>query len=100
MRRLKIGDEENYRASRHDLVQVIKGQGRFCAPSLRLEKQDLANESQRVRAAFFWWNKKLDAISEKNEPDLIVVPDRAEGEQASDFCGQLAFGLCCAPKIP
>jgi hypothetical protein len=65
-----------------------------------LEKQDLANESQRMRPAFFWWNKKLDAIREKNEPNLIVVPDRTESEQAGDFRGQLAFGLCCAPKIP
>ena len=49
--------------------------------------------------AFFWWDKKLDAIGEKDQPDLVIVPDRTESEQTGNLRSQLAFGLCCAAKI-
>src|SRR6266403_866986 len=98
--RLKIRDEENRRASRYDLIQVIERQSRLGASSLRLEKQNLADEPQGVRPAFFWRNKKFDAIGEKDQPDLVIVPDCTECEQTSHLCRQFAFGLCCASKIP
>jgi len=98
--RLKIGDEENYRASRHDLVQVIKGQGRFCAASLRLEKQDLANESQRVRPAFFWWNKKLDAICEKDEPTLSLFLIALKASRQATSAASSRLDCVVLPKLP
>ena len=97
--RLKIRYEKNDRTPRHDLVQVIKCQRRLRAASLRLKKQNLPDEPQCVRAALFWWDKKLDAIREENQPNLIVVPNRAEGEQTRNLRRQLAFGLRCAAKI-
>src|ERR1051326_1937961 len=97
--RLKIRDEKNDGTSRHDLIQVIERQRRLRAAPLRLEEQNLADQPQRVRSAFFWWNKKLDAIGKEKQPDLVIVPDRAEGEQASNLCRQFAFGLRCASKI-
>ena len=97
--RLKIRYEKNDRAPRDDLVQVIKRQRRLRAASLRLEKQNLPDEPQCVRAALFWWDKKLDAIREENQPNLIVVPNRAEGEQTRNLRRQLAFGLRCAATV-
>src|SRR4029077_11690475 len=97
---LKIRYKEDDRAPCHDLVQIIKCQRRVCAARLRLEKQNLPNKSQRVGPALFRRNKKLYSISEKDQADLVIVPDRAEGEQTGNLCCQLAFGLCCAAKIP
>ena len=50
--RLKIGNEKDNRASRHDLVQIIECERRIRAASFRFEKENFANESQRMRAAF------------------------------------------------
>src|SRR6266446_3820439 len=52
-----------------------------------------------MRPALFRWNEKLDAIAEEEEPDLVVVSNRAEGEETSDFRRQLAFRLRNAPEI-
>ena len=79
IRRLKIGDEKDNRAPCYDLIQIIKRERRLRPAPLRLEKQNLADEPQRVRSAFFWWNKKLDAIGEEKQSDLIVVFNRTEG---------------------
>src|SRR5206468_2044173 len=100
IRCLKIRDEKDDRAPCHNFVEVIKRQRRFRAASLRLEKQNLANESQRVRSAFFRRDKKFHAIGEEDEPDFVVVPDCTEGEQACNFCRQFPLGLCRAAKIP
>src|SRR4029077_10576240 len=50
-------------------------------------------------AAFLWRNKKLNAIGEEDEPDLVIVPDCAESEQTRDFCGQFPFRLRCASEV-
>jgi hypothetical protein len=42
-------------------------------------------------AAFLGMNKKLNAIGEEDEPDLVIVPNRAESEQAGDFRRQFPF---------
>ncbi len=93
IRCLKIRDEKDDRAPCHNFVEVIKRQRRFCAASLRLEKQNLADESQRVRPAFFRRDKKFHAIREKDQADFVVVPDCTEGKQACNFRRQLALGL-------
>ncbi len=97
--RLEIGDEENDRASGDDVVQVIERQARQRAAALRLEIKNLADQTQRVRAAFLRRNEKLDLIREENEPDLVVVSDRAEGEEAGDFRRELALRLRDAAEI-
>ena len=43
-----------------------------------LKKQDLPNQPQGMRSAFLRRNKKFNAIGEKNQPDLVVIPYRAE----------------------
>ena len=50
-------------------------------------------------AAFLRRNEKLHLIGKENEPDLVVIADRAEGEEAGDFRGQLAFRLLDAAEI-
>ena len=60
--RLEIGDEENDRASRDDVVQIIEREARQRAAALRLEVKNLADQTQRVRAAFLRRNEKLDLI--------------------------------------
>ena len=52
-----------------------------------------------MRAALFWRDKKLHPVCEKNQPDFIVIADRAESEQARDFRGQFAFRLGGASEI-
>src|SRR2546430_5690175 len=89
--RLKIRNEENHGASCDNFIQIVEGQGRFCAASLWFEKQNLPDESQRMGSAFLWRNKKLNAIGKENEPDLVIVPNRAESEQARDFGSQFPF---------
>ena len=64
-----------------------------CAAPLRLKKQNLADKSQRVGPAFFRRDKKLDAIAEEKESDLVVVSNGAEGEQTGDLGRELALGL-------
>ena len=80
IRRLKIRNEKDDRPARDNVVQVIECQCRLGAASLRFKKQNLANEAQSVRSAFFRWNKKFDAIGEKYQPDLVVVTNSAESE--------------------
>ena len=92
--RLKIGDEENDRATGDDVVQIIEREARQRAAALRLEKKNFANQTQGVGAPFLRRNEKLDLIGEEKEPDLVVVADGAEGEQTGDFRRQLAFRLC------
>src|SRR4030095_6057082 len=89
--RLKIRNEENHGASCDNFIQIVEGQRRLCAASLWFEKQNLPDESQCMRAAFFRRNKKFNAIGEEDEPNLVVVPDRAESEQTGDFRGQFPF---------
>src|SRR5205823_10407616 len=100
IRCLKIRDEKDDRAPCHNFVEVIKRQRRFCAASLRLEKQNLADESQRVRPAFFRRDKKLQAIRERDQAEFVVVPDCTKGKTVCNFRRRLSLGLCCAPKIP
>jgi hypothetical protein len=88
---LKIRNEENNGASRDDFIQIVECQCRIRAASLWFEKQDLSDESQRVRAAFLRRDKKFNAIGKENEPDLVIIPNRAESEQARDFRGQFPF---------
>ena len=52
-----------------------------------------------MRAAFLRRDEKLDLIGEKNEPDFVVVADRAEGEQAGHFRGELALRLRDAAEV-
>src|SRR5947209_18402909 len=49
---------------------------------------------------FLRWDEKFHPIGEKNEPNLVVIPDRAEGEQTRHFRRQFALGLGCASEIP
>src|SRR5437773_5283576 len=97
--RLKIRDEKHNCTSCDDLIQVIERQRWFRSASLRFEKQNLTDEPQSMGPAFFWRNEKFNAIGKENEADLVIVSDRAEGEQAGDLCGQLTLGLYCAAKI-
>ena len=97
--RLEIGDEENDRAPRDDVVQIIERQARQGAAALRLEVKNFADQTQRVRAAFLRRDEKLDLIGKENQPDLVVVPDRAEGEEAGDFGRELALRLRDAAEI-
>src|SRR5262249_54004541 len=62
--RLKIRDEKHNGAAGDDFIQVIEGQPGFGAAALWFEKQNLANDTQRVRATFLRRNKKLDAVGE------------------------------------
>jgi len=48
--------------------------------SLRSEKQNLADEPQGMGPALFW-RIKSQRDREENETDLVIVSDRAEGEQ-------------------
>src|SRR4030095_802141 len=89
--RLEIRNEEHHGAARDNLGQIIEGQRRFRAASLWFEEQNFSDKSQRMRAAFLWWNKKLDAIGEKNQANLVIVPNCTESEQACDFRRQFAF---------
>jgi len=89
--RLKIRNEENDCASRDDFVQIVECQRWIRAASLWFEKQDLSDESQRVGAAFLRGDKKFNAIGKEDEPDLVIIPNRAESEQARDFRGQFPF---------
>ena len=97
--RLKIGNEKDNGTSRHDLVQRIERQRGICSATFRLEKQDFANEAQRVRATFLRRNKKFDPIGEEKQADLVIVANGAEREQTSDFGGELALRLTGAAEI-
>ena len=44
-------------------------------------------------------DEKLHLVGEKNEADLVVVADRAEGEEAGDFRRQFALRLRHAAEI-
>ena len=81
------------RAPRYDFVQIIQGERWIRAPALRLEKEDLANEPQGMRAAFLRRNEKLDLIGEEEQADLVVIPNGAEGEQTRDFRRKFALRL-------
>ena len=52
-----------------------------------------------MRSAFFGRNKKFNTVGEENEADLVVVTNRAEGEQTGDLRRQLTLGLGNAPEI-
>jgi hypothetical protein len=88
---LKIRNEENNGAARDDFIQIVEGQRLIRAASLWFEKQNLSDEPQCVRAAFLRGNKKFNAVSEEDEPDLVIVPDCAESELARDLRRQLPF---------
>src|SRR4029077_3107208 len=97
--RLKVRNEENHCASCDNFIQIVEGQPRLCAASLWLEKQNLPDKPQRMGSAFLWRDKKLNAIGEEDQPDLVIVPDRAESEQARDFGGQFPFLLRRTPEV-
>src|SRR4029453_12147454 len=99
IRRLKIRDKKDHCAACNNLIQIIECQRRFRTASLRLKKQNLTNKTQGMRPTFFRRNKKLNAICEKNEANLVVVPNGAESEQAGDLCGQFTLGLRNASEI-
>ena len=96
---LKIRDEKNDRAAGHDFVQVAQSERGISAPALRLEIQDFANESQGVRAAFLRRDVKLDRVGEEQQADLVVIPDRAEGEETCNLSREFALRLCVASEI-
>ena len=66
---------------------------------MRFEEQNLPDQPQRVRAAFLRRNKKFNAIGEKNQSDLVIVPNCTKREQTCDLGRQLAFRLRGAPEI-
>ena len=51
-------------------------------------------------AAFFRRDDKVDVIREENQPDLVVVPNRAEREQARHLRRQLPLAQMHAAKFP
>ena len=66
---------------------------------MRLEVKNFANEPQGVRAAFLRGDVKLDRVGEEQQADLVVIPDRAEGEQTRDFRREFALRLRVAAEI-
>ncbi len=96
---LKIRNEKDHGAARDDFVQVIAGRAPDPCRAGRLEKENLANDTQRMGPAFLRRNEKLDPIAEKKQADLVVVPDCAEGEQAGDFGREFALRLRVAAEI-
>src|SRR4029450_2829559 len=55
---LKIRNEEHNSASCDNFVQIVEGHRRVCAASLWFEKEDFADESQRMGATFLRRNEK------------------------------------------
>src|SRR5205807_990726 len=91
VRRLKIGNEKDNCATRHDFVQIIERERGISSTAGRFEKQNLANESKRVGTPFLRRNKKFHPVGKKNQPHLVVVANRAESEQTGHLGGQFAF---------
>ncbi len=42
----------------------------------------------------------LRLVGEEQQPDLVTVADRGEGEDAGDFRGELALALCLRAEFP
>ena len=53
-----------------------------------------------MRTALLRRNEKFEPIAKKKKPHFVIVPDRAECQQAGDFGSQLTLGLCGAAEIP
>ena len=98
--RLEIRDEENDRASRDNVVQIIERQARQCAAALRLEVRISADQTQRVRAAFFGGNEKLDLIRKEDQPDLIVVSIALKASRQATSAASLAFDTWRCRNFP
>ena len=100
IRRDEIGNQEEDGAAADHAVEVVQSAREVRPPAFGLEIEHLADQAQGVQAAFFWRDVKLDIIAEKQEPDLVVVVDRAEGQDRGHLGGQLALAQLHAPECP
>ncbi len=96
--RLEVGDEKHDRATRLHFVQVSQRQRRIGPAALRFEEENFADQTERVRAAFLRRDVELHLVGEEEQPDLVVIPDGAEGEQAGHFRREFALRLRDAAK--
>ena len=90
--RLEVGQQEYRCLAREHAVQVMErlfGRG---ATAAWFEKEDLANEPQRVNTPFLGRDVELDMIRKKQQSHLVIVADGAERNHTGDFRGKLALG--------
>src|SRR4051794_29799172 len=78
---------------RRDTVKEVERDVQVCAAAFRLEKENLADDTKHVTAAFAGRDEFLDFVGEENQPDLVIVANGREGEDGSDFGGEFALRL-------
>src|SRR4051794_3868948 len=89
IRSLKIRNEKHYRPASDHIVQVVERHRRVGSPALRLEKQNLADDSERVGSALLRRDKQFHAVGEQEEPDFVVVANRTERQKTGNLGREL-----------
>jgi hypothetical protein len=84
---LKIGEEENdcfpgcYPAHKLQCVHQVG------APLLRFEEKNLPDNPQGMTPALLRRDVKLGFVCEKQKPNIVVIVDRAKGQETRNFGG-------------
>src|SRR5687767_3593713 len=95
----KVANQKNDRPAADDLIGKIQRRADIGAALFRLEKERFANEPQDMRAAFGRRNVKLDALTEKNEPNFVAIANGGGSENARGLRGQLPFAVRHRAKV-
>src|SRR3569623_1066205 len=96
---LEIRDHEHECAAAQDRAGELQRGGDVGAAMFGLAAEDLADDPERVGAAFARRHEPLDAIAEQDQADAIVVSDRRHREHAGELCRERAFLNLAAPEL-
>src|SRR5262245_4493890 len=80
-------------------IQKLKSLAQIGPRMLRLEKQDVADEPQRMPRSFARRHKLLDAIAARHQTDLVIAGNRAKREQRGQFRGHLSLLLSLRAEL-
>ena len=89
--RQEVRHQKHHRAPPGDVGQVLEGHADVGAAPVRTVIQQLAQYPEHMPAPLARGHELLDAVAEEDQPDLVVVLDRAEGQQGADLHRHIAL---------
>jgi len=96
---LKIRKNKGNGAPALNSIEVVKRLREIRTGTGGLKREDFADDSENVPAAFFRGDVFFDPVGEKNDADFIVVPNRGKRENSGKLGSELILRLLSAAEL-
>src|SRR5262245_208177 len=81
-------------------MKIFESPSHFSLPSLRLKIEHFPYDAQDMAPALLRWEKFFNMVGEQDEPDLVMVANRAPGQNGAQFRGDFSLQAQHAAELP